>query len=58
MTKAARWAWIVSLVAATGAGLVLAFVLALTSDNRALYERHYRAGCSGSTSRWPRCWCW
>jgi nitrogen fixation/metabolism regulation signal transduction histidine kinase len=41
MTKAARWAWIISLVAATGAGLVLAFVLAIISDNRALFERHY-----------------
>ena len=29
MKKAARWAWIISLVAATGAGLVLAFMLAI-----------------------------
>ncbi len=41
MTKAARWAWIISLVAATGAALVLAFLLAIISDNRALFERHY-----------------
>ena len=41
MTKASRWAWIVSLVAVTGAGLVLAFLLALATNNRAIYERHY-----------------
>ena len=41
MTKSARWGWIVSLVAMTGAGLVLAFMLALATNNRATYERHY-----------------
>ena len=41
MTKASRWAWIVSLVAVTGAALVLAFLLALATNNRAVYERHY-----------------
>ncbi|WP_418318102.1 PAS-domain containing protein [Piscinibacter sakaiensis] len=41
MTKASRWAWIVSLVAMTGAGLVLAFLLALATNNRVAYERHY-----------------
>ena len=41
MTKASRWAWIVSLVAVTGAGLVLAFLLAIATNNRSLYERHY-----------------
>ncbi len=41
MTKATRWGWIVSLVAMTGAGLVLAFMLALATNNRAAYERHY-----------------
>ena len=41
MTKAQRWAWIVSLVAITGATLVLVFLLALATNNRAIYERHY-----------------
>jgi nitrogen fixation/metabolism regulation signal transduction histidine kinase len=41
MKRATRWAWIVALVAATGAGLVLAFLLALATNNRVLYERHY-----------------
>jgi nitrogen fixation/metabolism regulation signal transduction histidine kinase len=41
MTKATRWAWIVSLVAITGAALVLAFMLALATNNRVAYERHY-----------------
>jgi nitrogen fixation/metabolism regulation signal transduction histidine kinase len=41
MTKATRWAWIVSLVAVTGAGLVLAFLLSVATNSPALYERHY-----------------
>ncbi len=41
MKKATRWAWIVSTVAATGAGLVLAFLLSIATNNPALYERHY-----------------
>ena len=41
MTKATRWAWIVSTVAATGAALVLAFLLSIATNNPALYERHY-----------------
>jgi nitrogen fixation/metabolism regulation signal transduction histidine kinase len=41
MTKANRWAWIISLVALTGAVLVLAFLLSIATNNRALYERHY-----------------
>ncbi len=41
MTKASRWAWIVSLVAMIGAALVLAFLLALATNNRVAYERHY-----------------
>ncbi|HEX3141519.1 MAG TPA: PAS-domain containing protein, partial [Rhizobacter sp.] len=41
MTKATRWAWIVSLVAVTGAGLVLVFLLSLATNSRGLYERHY-----------------
>src|SRR5205085_278780 len=41
MTKARRWAWIISLVAITGAVLVLSFLLSIATNNRALYERHY-----------------
>jgi nitrogen fixation/metabolism regulation signal transduction histidine kinase len=41
MTKASRWAWIVSMVAVTGAGLVLAFLLSVATNSPALYERHY-----------------
>ena len=41
MTKATRWAWIISSVAMTGAGLVLAFLLSVTTNNPALYEQHY-----------------
>jgi nitrogen fixation/metabolism regulation signal transduction histidine kinase len=41
MTKASRWAWIVSLVAVTGAGLVLVFLLSLATNSRGLYEHHY-----------------
>ncbi len=41
MTKATRWAWIVSLVAMTGAGLVLVFLLSLATNGRGLYEQHY-----------------
>jgi nitrogen fixation/metabolism regulation signal transduction histidine kinase len=41
MTKASRWAWIISTIATTGAGLVLAFLLSITTNNPALYERHY-----------------
>ena len=41
MTKANRWAWIISLVAITGAVLVLSFLLSIATNNRALYERHY-----------------
>ena len=40
MTRAARWAWIVSLVASTGAGLVLSFVLTL-SDEGSGFERQF-----------------
>jgi nitrogen fixation/metabolism regulation signal transduction histidine kinase len=42
MTKASRWAWIISLVVATGAGLVLSFLLAMATNNRSFYEEHYR----------------
>src|SRR5438093_9349018 len=41
MTKSARWAWLVSLIAITGAGGVLVFLLSIATNNRALYERHY-----------------
>jgi len=41
MKKATRWAWIISTVAATGAGLVLTFLLSIATNNPALYERHY-----------------
>ena len=41
MTRAARWAWIVALVAAAGGALVLAFLLSIATNNRVLYERHY-----------------
>jgi nitrogen fixation/metabolism regulation signal transduction histidine kinase len=41
MTKASRWAWIISMVAVTGAGLVLAFLLSIATNSPALYERHY-----------------
>ena len=39
--KAFRWAWIISMVAVTGAGLVLAFLLSVATNSPALYERHY-----------------
>ena len=41
MTKANRWAWIISTVAVTGAGLVLTFLLSIATNNRTFYERHY-----------------
>ncbi len=41
MTKASRWTWIISSVAITGAALVLAFMLAIATNNRSFYERHY-----------------
>jgi nitrogen fixation/metabolism regulation signal transduction histidine kinase len=39
--RATRWAWIVSLVAASGFGLVVMFLLALSTNNRRLYEQHF-----------------
>lgn len=41
MTQASRWTWIISSVAITGAALVLAFMLAIATNNRSFYERHY-----------------
>ncbi|MDE2402174.1 MAG: HAMP domain-containing protein [Burkholderiales bacterium] len=39
--KANRWAWIVSGVAMTGAGLVLAFMLVFATQNRERFEPHF-----------------
>ncbi len=41
MTASARWAWIVAIVAATGAALVLAFVLSFSTQGGGLYEKHF-----------------
>ncbi len=41
MTSSARWAWTISVVAATGAALVLAFVLSFSSQGGGFYERHF-----------------
>ncbi len=41
MRSSARWAWTISVVAATGAALVLAFVLSLSTQGGGLYERHF-----------------
>ncbi len=41
MTRASRWALIASTIAVLGAGLVLAFLLSITTSNPSLYERHY-----------------
>ena len=41
MSKSVRWGWVVTLVAATGVGLVLAFVVALTGEAPAFYERQF-----------------
>jgi PAS domain S-box-containing protein len=41
MTASARWAWTISTLAAIGAGLVLAFVLSLSSQGGGFYERHF-----------------
>ena len=41
MTTSARWAWIIAVVAATGAALVLAFVLSFSSQGGGFYERHF-----------------
>ncbi len=41
MTRSTRWAWAVSLVAMTGAGLVLAFVLSLSAQGGGTFERHF-----------------
>ncbi len=41
MSHAARWAWIVSAVASTGATLVLAFVLSFSNPDGSFYERNF-----------------
>jgi PAS domain S-box-containing protein len=41
MSNAARWTWTVSLVAATGVVLVLAFVLSLTTQGDFALEQHF-----------------
>ena len=40
-TRAARWAWSVALIAATGAALVLAFVLSFGTQDGGLYEKQF-----------------
>jgi nitrogen fixation/metabolism regulation signal transduction histidine kinase len=40
-TRSTRWAWTVALVAATGATLVLAFVLSFASAGKGFYEREF-----------------
>jgi nitrogen fixation/metabolism regulation signal transduction histidine kinase len=42
MKKSTRWALIVALVAATGVGMVLAFLLSIATDNRLFYEKHFQ----------------
>jgi nitrogen fixation/metabolism regulation signal transduction histidine kinase len=39
--RRSRWAWIISTIAALGAGLVLVFLLGVATNNPSLYERHY-----------------
>jgi nitrogen fixation/metabolism regulation signal transduction histidine kinase len=41
MTKATRWALLISAIVATGAGLVLTFLLSIATNNPRFYERHY-----------------
>ena len=41
MTKAARWAWTVALLVATGVALVLGFVLSQMDDGDGFLERHF-----------------
>lgn len=41
MKASARWGWIIATVAATGAALVVAFVLSFASQAGGFYERHF-----------------
>jgi nitrogen fixation/metabolism regulation signal transduction histidine kinase len=40
-TRGTRWGWIVALVATTGFGMVLAFVLSFATHTRGFYERNF-----------------
>ena len=41
MSRTARWAWIIAVVASTGAALVLAFVLSFSNPEGSFYERNF-----------------
>ena len=41
ISRSSRWAWIISTLSALGAGVVLAFLLGIATNDPALYERHY-----------------
>ncbi len=41
MNRNARWVWIVAATAVLGGGLVLAFVMSLTSETAGFYERNF-----------------
>ena len=41
MTRSATWAWVVAAVAATGAALVLAFVISFSNLGGSFFERHF-----------------
>ncbi|MDP2004457.1 MAG: ATP-binding protein [Rubrivivax sp.] len=41
MSASARWAWVIAIVAATGAALVLAFVVSFSTQGGGFYERHF-----------------
>ena len=41
MNRNARWVWIVAATAVLGGGLVLAFVISLTSETAGFYERNF-----------------
>ena len=41
MSNSARWAWIIAIAAATGAALVLGFVVSFSTQGGGFYERHF-----------------
>ena len=41
MSSSARWAWIIAIAAATGAALVLGFVVSFSTQGGGFYERHF-----------------
>ncbi len=41
LSRSARWAWIITTVASTGAALVLAFVLSFSNPDGSFYERNF-----------------